>query len=144
MKFRNEWVAIAGLAILVAACADPGHMRANRPLGTEDIDLQCEGDFDSAPVLVSGKSPVFPVGMLNPHVIEDRKIRHLPMEWSVTTTFVIEADGRTADVRTTPTSPQSFSEHMAIAVKSWRFTPATRDGGPVAVHCSNLFGYSLY
>ncbi|HEY1140925.1 MAG TPA: energy transducer TonB [Lysobacter sp.] len=144
MKLRIEWMAIAGLAILVAACTSPGHMRANRPLDTKDLDVQCQGDFDSAPVLVSGRSPVFPIGMLNPDVVENRKIRHLPMEWSVTTTFVVEADGRTADVRATPTSPQSFSDHTAIAVKSWRFTPATKGGGPVAVHCSNLFGYSLY
>lgn len=144
MKARSGWVAVAVLAILVAACASPGHLRPNRSLGVEDLDLECEGNFDAAPVLVSGKTPVFPIGMLNPDVIENRKIRHLPMEWSVTTTFLIGADGRTGDVRTTPTSPPSFSEHTTIAVKSWRFTPATKDGGPVAVHCSNRFGYSLY
>lgn len=127
----------------MAACAQPGHYRPNHPLDAERFGLRCDGDFDQAPGLLAGKSPVFPVGMLNPEVIEDRKIRHLPLEWWVDTTFSVDADGRASDVHATPTSPQTFSDHMVVAVKSWRFTPASKDGVAVASRCSTRFGYTL-
>jgi hypothetical protein len=144
MDSTGRWISLAVAAILAVACASPNHVRPNRELDSEDFDLRCEGDFDQAPVLLAGKSPVFPIGMLNPDVIEDRKIRHLPMEWSVTTTFTVGADGRAAEVRATPTSPPSFSNHMVVAIKSWRFAPATRDGNAVASRCKTLFGYHLH
>ncbi len=82
--------------------------------------------------------------MLDPDAIEDRQIRHLPMEWWVSTAFTAGTDGRAADVRATPTSPQSFSNHMVVAVKSWRFAPATREGNAVASRCTILFGCHLH
>lgn len=140
-RLRPGFVALA--ALLVAACAHPDHYRPNRPLDAERFSVSCEGDFEQGPTLAAGKSPVYPVRMLNPDVIEDRKIRHLPMEWWVTTSFTVGADGATSEVRSTPTSPQSFGDHMTIAVRSWRFEPASKQGVAVSSRCSSRFGFSL-
>lgn len=136
-------LAIFVSSALLAACAHPDHYRPNQPLDAERFSVSCEGDFEQEPTLATGKSPVFPVRMLNPDVIEDRKIRHLPMEWWVTTNFAVSAEGRTSEIHSTPTSPQSFSDHMTIAVQSWRFVPAKKDGVAVPSRCSSRFGFSL-
>jgi TonB family protein len=136
---------VSGAAlVLLAGCAASGHSyRPNRDLDTERFDVACTGDFDQAPRLVAGKSPVFPIRMLNPDVVEDRKIRHLPMEWPVTTSFGVDAEGRTTDVRSTASDPPSFGNHMTVAVKQWRFQPATRDGAAMPSRCSVLFRFTL-
>lgn len=131
------------MVVMLVACARPDHYRPNQPLDADRFSVACEGDFDQGPTLAAGKSPVYPIRMLNPDVIEDRKIRHLPMEWWVTTSFTVGVDGRTSDVRSTATSPQSFSDHMTIAVRSWRFVPASKSGAAIPSLCSSRFGFSL-
>lgn len=123
----------------LAACAPSENTyRPNRPMNAgRQFDVACEAG--QSPRMVSGKSPVFPVGMLNPYVIDDRRTRHLPMKWEVTTTFDIDAAGKTRNVVSTPTTPQSFSDHMTIAVRAWRFTP----GEDAAHRCEVVFTYFL-
>lgn len=142
MRIRQA-LAAAVLAVPLVGCPGTGAYRPDRALDGDRFDVSCEGDFDSAPRLAAGRTPVFPIRMLNPETIADRKIRHLPMEWAVTTTFNVGVDGKTSAIASTPTSPQSFSDHMAVAVRSWRFVPASRDEVPVASRCTSLFTYRL-
>lgn len=145
---RRKVASTTVFALLVAGlagCASPGSdYRPNRSLNDgRQFDVSCEGSFDEAPRLESGKTPVFPVSMLNPYVIEDRKVRRLPMEWPVHTTFDVDAHGRTANVQSSPTAPPSFSAHMTVAVRAWRFTPAMSGGAAVPSHCEVDFTYQL-
>lgn len=142
MRMKEQLAAVV-LALSLAGCPGTGAYRPDRALDQDRFDLACEGDFDQAPVLAAGKTPVFPIRMLNPETIADRKIRHLPMEWAVTTTFNVGIDGKTSAIASTPTSPQSFSDHMVVAVQSWRFVPASRNGLPIASRCSSRFVYRL-
>jgi hypothetical protein len=135
-------IACAVAMLALAGCPRTGALRPNRALAA-DVQGVCEGDFDQAPRLSSGKSPYFPISMLSASVVEDRKTRHLPLTWSVTTTFTVAADGRTAAIRATPTQPQSFSDHVVVAVRSWRFQPARKDGVALASQCTNEFGFVL-
>lgn len=145
MSKVNRCALIVLATLATAGCVKPeGHTyRPNRDLDNSRFTLQCDGDFDQAPELLTGKSPVFPARMLNPDVIEDRKIRHLPMEWPAETTFEVTTDGRTLDVRSSPTEPPSFASHMTIAVREWRFSPATQQGTAVASRCSTVFRFGL-
>lgn len=140
-----HFIATALLAAGLAGCATPENVyRPNRTLAADrGFDIACDGDYDKAPKLASGKSPVFPIRMLSPDVVEDRKVRRLPMEWPVTTQFDVDAEGRTANVRSTATSPQSFSDHMTVAVRGWRFDAAQAAGNAVTSQCKVTFTYRL-
>lgn len=143
MKQTMSWMTGAIVLATLAGCPSTGAYRPNQQLDSNRFNLSCEGDFDQPPVLSSGKTPVFPIGMLNPDVIEDRKIRHLPMKWPVTSAFIVGVDGRTSGIQATATSPPSFSNHMVVAVRTWRFMPAARNGTPVESRCKSNFVYGL-
>ena len=136
-------VAFAVSTLVLAGCPQNEALRPNRTLDSNRYEVSCEGDFDQPPALSNGKAPYFPISMLSPGVVEDRKMRHLPLQWKVTTKFTVGADGKTSAIQATPTQPQSFSDHVVIAVRSWRFVPASKGGVPVASQCANEFGYAL-
>lgn len=136
-------VVLAVATMALAGCPKSGAYRPNHSLDRDRYEVSCEGDFDQPPVLSSGKAPYFPVSMLSPGMVDDRRMRHLPLKWTVTTTFMVGVDGKTSAIQATPTQPQSFSDHVAIAVRSWRFVPASKDGVAVASQCSNEIGYSV-
>jgi len=143
MRRAIRWLAVGGLAVVLAGCPDSGAYRPNQTLDARRFNITCEGEFEQEPALSAGRTPVFPVGMLNPTLIEDRKTRHLPMTWPVTTTFTVGADGRTSEIKASPTTPASFGNHMVVAVQSWRCVPASRGGVAMPSRCSSDFVYRL-
>ena len=141
---RTSAVLVAAGSIALCACAaQPRTQRANTAIDPDRYAVACEGAFDQAPRLQSGKVPVYPVSMLNPELIEDRKIRRLPMQWPVESTFTVTPAGLATDVRSTPTVPASFGQHMTIAVRSWRFAPAQAAGTAVPARCRAGFTFLL-
>lgn len=136
---RPPWATIALLLALPTATAFAE--RPNRTL--RGIPLACEGDFDVAPVLAKGKTPITPISMLSPGILDDRFIRDLPLEWVVKTTFEVDADGRTRQVRSTATDPPAFARHVNAAVTAWRFRPATRGGAAVPVTCKTSLRFVI-
>lgn len=143
MKGRIAALA-AGLALL-AGCTfgENRYLRPNESIVDDGVAPECSGDFDTAPVLVAAKAPVYPIRMLNPTLIEDRKTRRLPMAWQVDSSFEVGPDGVPVKVRSTTTDPASFGQHTSIAIRAWRFTPATRDGTPVAAACTFTMTFEL-
>lgn len=135
------WMTVACLAGCATQPDNTYHMR--HTLDPERLGIECEGDFDQAPRLRSGKAPVFPVTMLNPTLVEDRKTRHLPMRWDIESTFVVDASGTPRQVTSTQTDPPSFGRHATIAISQWRFTPATREAAPVDARCAFAFHFAL-
>jgi hypothetical protein len=135
------WMMVACLA----GCATPAdntyHMR--NTLDGERLGIECQGDFDQEPKLYSGKAPVFPITMLNPTFIDDRKTRHLPMRWDIESSFVVDVSGKPAQVTSTETDPPSFGRHATVAISQWRFTPATRESSPVEARCAFAFHFAL-
>lgn len=143
----SRYVAGVGLSLLMAVASgcvsQPVSFRANTTIDPSRYPVECEGDFDEAPQLASGKVPVYPVSMLDPTVVEDRKTRHLPMEWLVESTFTVSPDGSTQEVASTATTPASFGQHMTIAVRTWRFVPAKASGAAVPAQCTAAFKFTL-
>jgi hypothetical protein len=132
------------LSLAVAGCmSQPTNFRANTSIDPVRYGVACEGEYEQPPQLASGKVPIYPISMLNPALIEDRKVRHLPMEWPVTSTFTVGADGSTAAIQSTVTTPVSFGQHMTVAVRSWRFTPARAAGQAVPAKCTAGFRFIL-
>jgi hypothetical protein len=133
---------VAALALLGGCHAPDGNLRPDTHLPA-GYAIDCEGTFDTAPRLVSGKSPVFPASVYNPDFIEDRKIRHLPLHWQVDTRFEVLPDGRTARIRSGATQPAFFATHTNAAIQAWRFSPALRDGTAVAASCTHVLTFRL-
>ncbi|GAB3372470.1 hypothetical protein GCM10027431_22760 [Lysobacter rhizosphaerae] len=132
------------LSVSMAGCvSQPTTFRANTSINPARYRVVCEGEYEEPPQLASGKAPVYPISMLNPALIEDRKVRHLPMEWPVTSTFTVGADGSTDAIQSTVTTPVSFGEHMTLAVRSWRFTPARAGDEAVPAKCKAGFTFTL-
>jgi len=144
MNTRTNATHVAVLAIALAGCASrPDTFRANTTIDPARYAVTCEGEYEAPPRLASGKAPVYPVGMLNPALIEDRKVRHLPMRWPVNATFTVDAGGHTTDIESTPTTPAAFGQHMTLAVRSWRFTPAQAGDEAVPAKCTAGFTFVL-
>jgi periplasmic protein TonB len=47
--------------------------------------------------------------------------------------FVVDATGHTQDISVISTSDRSLADAVVEAVKQWQFTPAQRNGAPVAM-----------
>ncbi|WP_457096194.1 hypothetical protein [Lysobacter sp. P5_B9] len=132
------------LSVSMAGCvSQPTTFRANTSIDPARYRVACEGEYQEPPQLASGKAPVYPISMLNPALIEDRKVRHLPMAWPVNATFTVDAGGHTTDIESTPTTPATFGQHMTLAVRSWRFTPAQAGDEAVPARCTAGFTFVL-
>jgi TonB family protein len=79
-----------------------------------------EGYFDTPPRLIFGKMPVYPIRAA---------ISGVPA--TVTVRYTIGADGSTRDIEVIGGSGKPFSTHAVIAVREWRFEPATLGGDPI-------------
>lgn len=60
-----------------------------------------------------------------------RSLRRDPARGRVVLLVTISETGEVLDVRVDSSDLPEFDEHVARAVKAWRFTPPTRDGRPV-------------
>jgi TonB family protein len=47
--------------------------------------------------------------------------------------FVVGNDGSTSDIRLVRATAYDFAQEAAVAVRKWKFSPATKNGRPVAV-----------
>ena len=117
--------------------------RPNRDLKAAELPLACEGEFDVPPTLRKGKTPVMPVSMLSPGLLNDRVIKRLPLHWDVETTFRVDKDGKPKEIRSSATDPPQFARHMNAAVGGWRFEPASLQGVPAAARCAASMRFEI-
>ncbi|KAB8181314.1 energy transducer TonB [Marilutibacter maris] len=143
MEGKNAALAACMVALAGCTFGDNNYLRPNESIVDDGVTPECVGDYDRAPVLVAAKAPVFPVSMLNPTLIEDRKTRHLPMSWQVDARFDVGTDGVPLNVRASATDPASFGHHTAIAIRAWRFKPALRAGVAVTAACTFTMTFEL-
>jgi protein TonB len=65
----------------------------------------------------------------DPDPEKERKARH---QGAVALDLVVSSDGLPRDVKVLHTLSPEFDKAAVDAVMNWRFTPATKDGNPVA------------
>jgi TonB family protein len=114
---------------------------------------------DSAPVDLSGKdhAPIcrgkesdVPGCITAPHATyspdpkypkKESKARH---RGTVILDLVVDADGLPRDIKVSrPLSPE-FDEAALDAVKNWKFSPASKDGRPIATQIKVEVSFRLY
>lgn len=125
MKIVARGLGAAAVGLVLVACTPGGTgiQRAGSMMDPRHFDAALagvEGYFDTPPQLIFGKMPVYPVRAA---------ISGVPAE--VTFRFTIGADGTTRDIEVIGGSGPPFSTHTVIAVREWRFKPATLGGDPV-------------
>lgn len=89
-------------------------------------------------------------GVSAPHAIYDpdpeysEQARKAKYQGSVLLSAVVDADGRPRDLRVARSLGMGLDEKATEAVSKWRFTPAVKDGRPVAVQISIEVVFRLY
>lgn len=122
----GRWLSVLSAGALLAACAAnrPPEPRANRPMPPGSIVGAPAAQWDTPARLKSGDAPIYPIGQLLNGKVGRAKVA-----------FIVAEDGSTRDIRVGEATNAVFGRHAAVAVKDWRFEPATLHGRPAA---SNL------
>jgi len=119
-------------ALFIFGCSGAGQknnlFRANTKIDAERYDLPDRRKWDTKPVLLKGKSPVYPIGRL----LSGK-------EGCSTISFSIGIDGKTRDFKIVNTDDEWFANHSIIAVRDWIYDPAKKDGAPVESRLSHKF-----
>ena len=89
----------------------------------------------------SGISPPTLLKEVRPLYTEEARRRAL--EGDVVLEIVVRRDGSVGDVRVVQTLGAGLEQRAIAAVRQWRFSPATRQGGPVDVLVEVAVGFTL-
>lgn len=104
---------------------------------------------EGAPGPDEGAPPVDPQAVIPPRVITRAPAVFPPAalnagrEADVTLAVTVQADGRVGDVEVVSTGGAEFDEAAIVAVRQWRFTPASRGGQPMAARIHVPFAFRL-
>lgn len=135
-------VSATAFSVLVVVCLvacvgtkSPPTLSGDARTEMHNIPLQgCNSaDFDTPPVVKSGKRPVYPV---------DRLIERKP--GMAMATFKVTDQGRVVDEAAVSLEDKSFATHLLIAIRSWEFEPAKRGGSPVTTTCKITMNYKKW
>jgi TonB family protein len=111
----------------------PGAQEANTELAPGSVDMGGPSKaYDVPPRFLSGKSPVYPINRLLNKEGGYAVIR-----------FTIGTDGITKDFEVLETDYPAIATHTIYAMKSWRFSPATKNGVPVEAKAEQRYRFFL-
>jgi TonB family protein len=92
-----------------------------------------ERDCVTAPRTIYAPDPQYPE--------KERKARH---RGTVVVELVVDTEGSTRNVTVIRPLGRDFDQAAVDAVRNWKFSPATRDGQPVAVRIKVEVSFRLY
>lgn len=72
------------------------------------------------------------------------KPRKKKIQGTVLLAIVVTADGKVRDVKVTKSLDRDLDQQAVVAVSTWTFEPATKDGRPVAVNLMTEIDFRLY
>lgn len=109
--------------LLLAGCAGTREptQRADRAMAPGSVVGPASVQWDTPARLLSGKSPAYPIGQFVTGKGGYAEVA-----------FTVAPDGTTRDIKVVDADQPAFGNHLALAVKDWRFEPARKDGQPVA------------
>jgi TonB family protein len=123
----------AGALILLPACQNQisNSVRPEQPLRASwQMHWEHPPPFDTAPRLIHGTAPIYPISQLQQHKSGGAVI-----------SFIIDEQGKTGDFKVISADYPYFASHAILAVQRWQFEPARKNGHPVAVRLRIPFDY---
>ena len=85
-----------------------------------------------------------PRAIYDPDPDYSEEARKAHYQGSVILNVIVDASGLPKDIRVQRSLGMGLDEKAIAAVKTWRFTPAMKDGHPVAVQMSVEVNFHLY
>ncbi|HYY14911.1 MAG TPA: energy transducer TonB [Chthoniobacterales bacterium] len=128
----------AASSLMLCACAsrEPVAFEGN-PMPADQVStfmqvLTSKSEYDIPPQLAHGYAPRYP-----PQYAKTRHWGYALLE------FNIEPDGSTSGIRMISARALAFAQEAALAVERWQFTPARKNGQPVAVRVRLPFTFRV-
>ena len=120
------------LALPCAAFGADVYQRANTAIDPSRMSGPASEEWDTPPKLIEGKAPVYPISL----VLSRR-------EGSSVIVYTVGIDGKARDFEVESTTDQKYANHAIIALKAWRFEPATKGGVPVEARLRQKFSFGI-
>jgi TonB family protein len=92
--------------------------------------------------LEDGVAAPKPVYAPNPEYTE--KARRKKINGVVVVAMIVTAEGKVCDVKVIKSLDPGLDKQAVLAVRTWKFQPATKDGEPVAVHLKTEVDFRIY
>jgi TonB family protein len=117
----------AASSLMLCACASEPLAFEGNPMPADQVRtfmqvLTPKSEYDTPPQLEHGYAPRYP-----PQYLKTRHWGYALLE------FNIEPDGSTSRIRMVSARALAFAQEAALAVEKWNFTPARKNGQPIAV-----------
>jgi TonB family protein len=111
--------------------APPDAARSGSQFDPGSIARPASSEYDTPPKLIVGAAPIYPINAM----LSSRG-------GSVTIEFVISKDGTTREHKVVESDDdRAFANHVVIAVRAWKFSPAYKDGKPISVQTRQSFHF---
>jgi TonB family protein len=133
-----------GVAMTRPLCAYPAAATYKGTGNANDAaNFECTHDAEIAGTLkdLSVKAPR-PLHTPDPHYSRSAKAQGI--QGTVTLSAIIGIDGKAHDVKVVKSLEPTLDANAIQAVKKWKFSPATKDGRPVAVEMRLEVDYKLW
>lgn len=111
------------IVTLVAACGGTREdsQRSDRAMAAGSLVAPPSEQWDTPASLLSGKTPAYPISLFVTGKTGYAEV-----------VFTVAQDGSTRDIKVIEADQPAFGDHLAIAVRNWRFEPARKDGQAIA------------
>lgn len=130
MVFRAS--AIVLVAALASGCSITPRPTSNlnSPVDPSSFVFPDDSQWDSPPVLVSGNNAVYPISLVLAGI-----------QGNAVLEFTIDTDGEAKDISIESATDRGFADHAILALKDWKFKPATKNGVPVEARVTRTFTF---
>jgi TonB family protein len=136
MKVLYAFVSLAAVA-LMSGCETPGMAQEGNFMPAEQVTknlyvVSSHSKYDAGPKFKRGFAPYFP---------DDEAIKR---QWGYANTeFTIDTDGHVSDIKIVTATAFGFAKEAYLCLQDWTFTPASKNGSPVAVRARVPFTFRL-
>jgi len=112
--------------------------------------LLCQNDSSNTSSETEKVYHVGDDGVKPPRVIHqvdpsyDEASRKAKLNGHVVLTFIVQPDGKPRDIRVVKSLSPGLDQKSIEAVSKWKFTPATKDGKPIAIEIQAETTFRIY
>jgi len=103
-----------------------------------------ENTYGGEPLYKIGNGVTAPRCTYAPNPEYDDKDRKRKISGSVELSLVVTKEGKPGDIKVTKSLTPGLDRQAIKAVSQWKFTPATKDGQPVATRISADVSFRLF